>query len=189
MFVWVDHPARIEEFFFWASDHDRDFIHVLIGKKITTDRVMNNSTSNKSSTQPLEKTKKKSETKQDTNRKLLMSWLHVGRTIQTPRIRAWPLSSRRSCPHTRAVLSTYRSRYIILNVFERQKPEKSPKNRRKVKSYMFVMSVRKFDAWKTSALAAIVEESHQMLSNLLRKKAGIITIKRHHHHHQRRCNA
>ena len=53
---------------------------------------MNNSTSNKSSTQPSEK-RRKSETKQDTNRKLLMSWLHVGRTIRTPRIRAWPLSS------------------------------------------------------------------------------------------------
>ena len=49
--------------FFSASDHDRDFIHVLRGQKITTDRLMNNSASNKSSTQPSEERRKKSETK------------------------------------------------------------------------------------------------------------------------------
>ena len=57
-FEWVDHLARIEEFFS-ASDHDRDYIHVLIGQKITTDRVMNNSASNNSSTQPSEERRKK----------------------------------------------------------------------------------------------------------------------------------
>ena len=54
-FVWVDHLAKIEEFFS-ASDHD--FIHVLIGQKITTDGEMNNSGSNNSSTQPSEEGRK-----------------------------------------------------------------------------------------------------------------------------------
>ena len=46
-------------FFFSASDHDRDFIHVLIGQKITKDRVMNTSASNKSSTPPSKERRKK----------------------------------------------------------------------------------------------------------------------------------
>ena len=116
-FVWVDYLARIEEFFS-ASDHDRDFIHVLIGQKITTDRVMNNSASNNSSTQPSEERRKKvwKTAHVQTGNCWWAGCMWEGqykhlvfghdRSHPGPRrcaARAW---IRRSCPHTQVVLST-----------------------------------------------------------------------------------
>ena len=80
---------------------------------------MNNSASNKSSTQPSEERRKK--VRQNRTRTGNCWWagcMWEG-TIQTPRIWAWPLAARagirRSSPHTRVVLSTYTP--LILSLF------------------------------------------------------------------------